>query len=151
MPGKDLRANSSSPSSDVVWEANDITRTSPGVIAPVRTWLQIEELAIFILSLGPYRHYSFSWIWYVVLFLVPDLSMLGYVLGPRIGAMLYNIVHSYIGPVLLGLLGLTGQALCLRIALIWVGHIALDRALGYGLKYSTAFGDTHLGRVGKKS
>jgi hypothetical protein len=40
--------------------------------------------------------------------------------------------------------------LWLSIAMIWMAHIGIDRALGYGLKYSEGFGFTHLGRIGKQ-
>ena len=41
--------------------------------------------------------------------------------------------------------------LTLSIAMIWLAHIGIDRALGYGLKYSAGFGFTHLGRIGRAS
>ena len=39
---------------------------------------------------------------------------------------------------------LTHHRLLLAISTIWIIHIAFDRLLGYGLKYSTHFKDTHL-------
>ena len=42
---------------------------------------------------------------------------------------------------------LADSGLPVQLALIWLGHIGMDHALGYGLKYPTAFGDTHLQRV----
>lgn len=82
------------------------------------------------------------------LFLVPDLSMLGYLRGPRVGAVCYDAAHSYVGPLaLLGVGGLAAAPTAVAIALIWIAHVGFDRALGYGLKYGTAFRDTHLGRV----
>lgn len=89
-----------------------------------------------------------SWWLFAGLLLVPDLSMLGYLAGPGIGALLYNAAHTTPGPIALGLLGVaTGHPLALALAVIWLAHIGLDRALGYGLKYPGAFGDTHLGRL----
>ena len=88
---------------------------------------------------------------FALLFLVPDLSMLGYLSGPGLGARLYNVVHSYVGALLLaGAAFLVDHALLLSLSLIWVAHIGADRALGYGLKYSSAFQDTHLGRIGRR-
>ena len=75
--------------------------------------------------------------------------MVFYLAGPRVGATAYNCVHVTFAPLLLGVLGLLfGQPLLTRLALIHLAHIGFDRALGFGLKYPTAFGDTHLGRIG---
>jgi hypothetical protein len=76
--------------------------------------------------------------------------MLGYPINPRIGAYCYNAVHTYVGPLLLALIGLFASVpICVATALIWVAHIGFDRLLGYGLKYPTAFTDTHLGKIGR--
>jgi Domain of unknown function (DUF4260) len=91
-----------------------------------------------------------SWPLFFLLILAPDLSMLGYLAGPRIGAIAYNLVHALIAPLCLLALGfLGGQEPAIHIAMIWLAHIAIDRALGYGLKFSTGFQDTHLGRIGR--
>lgn len=85
---------------------------------------------------------------FAVLLLAPDVSMLGYLAGPRIGAAIYNVFHSYPLPFALGVSGLlAGSQLVVGLALIWVSHIGLDRMLRYGLKYPTEFKDTHLGRL----
>jgi hypothetical protein len=84
------------------------------------------------------------------LFLAPDLSFLGYLAGPKAGAIAYNAAHSYIVPMALMTAGFGfAPPLVLAIAMIWLAHIGFDRALGYGLKYSAGFGFTHLGRIGK--
>ncbi|SIS98662.1 DUF4260 family protein [Paracoccus saliphilus] len=88
------------------------------------------------------------WLWPLAL-LAPDLSMLGYLAGPRIGAAIYNAFHLYAGGLLLALLGLlTGQPPLIAAGAIWLAHAGIDRALGYGLKSATGFRDTHLGRIG---
>ena len=90
--------------------------------------------------------------WWLVLsvLIAPDLSLAGYAAGPRIGAAIYNAAHSYVGPALLAVPGLLQDgATVLSISALWVLHIGVDRALGYGLKYPTGFGDTHLGRIGR--
>jgi len=105
-----------------------------------------------VLGLAVYVYWtgSYSWLLFALLFLVPDISMLGYLANPKIGAICYNAVHTYVGPVVLGFIGLTaGIPVCVAIALIWAAHIGFDRVLGYGLKYPTAFGDTHLGTIGR--
>lgn len=89
-----------------------------------------------------------SWILFVLLLLAPDLSMLGYLAGSRIGAAIYNAFHTYALPVILATYGLLGgSSLAVSMALIWLAHIGVDRLLGYGLKYASGFQDTHLDRV----
>jgi hypothetical protein len=80
----------------------------------------------------------------------PDLTFLAYLLSPRAGAIAYNTVHTTLGPlVLLAVSAWLGSAIAEHIALIWLAHLGFDRALAYGLKYPSAFGDTHLGRIGR--
>lgn len=87
---------------------------------------------------------------FAVLFLAPDLSFFGYLAGPRIGGLIYNLAHSLIGPLMLAGVGLVmDNSLVTGVALIWLAHIGLDRMLGYGLKSSEAFGITHLGTIGR--
>jgi hypothetical protein len=89
-----------------------------------------------------------SWWLFALLLLAPDLSMLGYLARPRVGAILYNVFHSYPLPAALGIFGmLAGAPLAVSVALVWFAHIGMDRLMGYGLKYPTAFKDTHLQRV----
>jgi hypothetical protein len=95
-----------------------------------------------------YFHEDFGWILFVVLILAPDLSFAGYALGPKVGAIAYDAVHTEIFPVALGTLGvLAGSSGPTKVAGIWLAHIGADRLVGYGLKYPTAFKDTHLSRV----
>lgn len=92
---------------------------------------------------------GFSWWLFGVLLLSPDVTMLGYAAGPRFGAIVYNAGHSWIGPVVLAAVGhVAGSPLVLALAFIWGAHVGIDRALGYGLKYATGFGHTHLGLIG---
>lgn len=99
-------------------------------------------------ALALYFHAGYGWLALVLLFLAPDLSMLGYLAGPRLGALTYDVVHTYALPVALGLVGVLGDVgLASQLALIWLAHIGLDRLFGYGLKYPTGFKDTHLQRV----
>ena len=81
---------------------------------------------------------------------VPDLSFAAYFAGPRAGAIVYNAAHSYMAPMALMTTGFAlSSPLVLSIAMIWLAHIGIDRALGYGLKYVAGFAFTHLGRIGK--
>ena len=126
---------------------------SPGssaVRAPVVYWLRLEGLAVAVLGGYLYSQTGASWWLFAALWLVPDLSFLGYLADPRIGARCYNAVHSYIVPAAVACTALMlHRNALLPFALIWFNHIGVDRLLGYGLKYPSAFGDTHLGRLGK--
>ena len=115
-----------------------------------RLLLRLEGLTLFLGMTLLYAVWGGSWWVYLILFLVPDISMVAYLSGPKFGAMIYNAMHSYMAPMVLMVTGFgTGSPLVLSIAIIWLAHIGLDRALGFGLKYSAGFGFTHLGRIGK--
>ena len=112
--------------------------------------LRLEGTFYAIAALLLYWQQGFSWVLFAALILVPDLSMIVYLAGPRIGAISYNIFHATPLPwVLLLAAHLSGNTVMLSIALIWFAHIGIDRALGYGLKYMSGFKDTHLGRIGR--
>jgi hypothetical protein len=114
---------------------------------------RLEGLALAIISAVLYARTGASWWLFAALWLLPDLSMLGYLRTPCIGARVYNAFHSYVPPATLALFAFLAHtsALLVPLALIWANHIAVDRALGYGLKYADGFGWTHLGRLGKSS
>ena len=115
----------------------------------VRLLLRLEGLALLAGAAALYGATGAPWWLFALLFLVPDLSMLGYLAGPRIGAAAYNAAHATLGPVALGLIGWAAAPGLLPFALIWLAHIGFDRVLGYGLKYASGFRDTHLGRIGR--
>lgn len=107
--------------------------------------LRIEDAALFAVTLALYHYLHFSWILFAVLFLAPDLFMLGYLLGTRRGAALYNVGHSLFVPLALFAVGNLGdRPILTAVAVIWCCHITFDRMLGFGLKYPSAFKDTHL-------
>lgn len=110
--------------------------------------LHLEGAAIFGVALYFYQAGHSHWWLFAVLFLAPDLSMLGYLKDAKWGSAAYNLVHTVSGPAILLLAGLlfAGHG-CIPYALIWLAHIGLDRMLGYGLKYPTFFKDTHLQHV----
>jgi hypothetical protein len=118
------------------------------VHSSVRLWLRLEGLMALLVATYLYAHEGGSWLAFAVLFLLPDVSLAGYIAGPRVGAALYNVAHSYVGPLILAATLLSVGAGS-TLALVWAAHIGFDRVLGYGLKYPSAFGDTHLGRIGK--
>ena len=111
--------------------------------------LRLEGLVLFATGLAAFLYLKQSvWI-FAGLFLVPDLCMAAYFAGPKLGTIAYNIFHTTIVPLLLAIYGvLSGELFAQVIASIWLAHIGLDRAIGYGLKYATDFKDTHLGRIG---
>ncbi len=116
----------------------------------VRLLLRLEGVVLFAGMTLLYGLWEGSWWVYAILFLAPDLSFAAYVAGPRAGAVVYNAAHSYLGPVALMTAGLAAASpLVLSLAMIWLAHIGIDRALGYGLKYQAGFAFTHLGRIGR--
>jgi Domain of unknown function (DUF4260) len=131
---------------------------SSGAEGGVRGLLRLEGLLLFTAALLLYAHIGASWILFLVLFLVPDLSFMFYLFGAHAGAVAYNTMHTTLGPIVLALAsqldlaryGIVSTHLALPVALIWFAHVGFDRALGYGLKYASGFGDTHLGAIGKR-
>jgi hypothetical protein len=113
--------------------------------------LRLEGLVVLGAAVLAYARLDGNWLAFALLFLIPDLSMLGYLVNRSVGALTYNVGHSYLSPAVLALLGFTaGAPLLYGLAVIWVAHIGFDRLLGYGLKYPTGFGATHLGFKGKR-
>jgi hypothetical protein len=110
--------------------------------------LRVEGVALLVLSVLLYRVNGGGWLMFGVLLLAPDLSMLGYLAGPQVGAAIYNTFHTYAMPAVAGALGMIfASPVAVAVALIWFAHIGMDRTVGYGLKYPTSFKDTHLQRV----
>ena len=114
-------------------------------------WFQrAENATIAVLAAVGFVELGFSWWWLAVLFLLFDVSMVGYVSGPRVGAWTYNAVHSYIGPAVCGVIAITSESRDLAfVSLVWAFHIGIDRLLGYGLKLRDRFTSTHLGEIGR--
>ncbi|MEO5576822.1 MAG: DUF4260 family protein [Gaiellaceae bacterium] len=113
-----------------------------------RFLLHAEGLAVAAAAVTLYFHEGYAWWLLLVLALAPDLAMVGYAAGPRSGAVAYDLVHTYVLPVLLATAGfLADSDTAVQLALIWLTHIGVDRAVGYGLKYPSGFKDTHLQRV----
>lgn len=124
---------------------------SPGAVdgAP-KLILRLEGLALAAGAIFLYARLGGSWVLFVALILAPDLTFLAYLRSPRAGALAYNLVHSTLGALALVAIGAwLGSAFAELVGLIWLAHVGADRALAYGLKYPSAFGDTHLGRIGR--
>jgi hypothetical protein len=114
-----------------------------------RLILRLEGAALLAAAVAAYAVLGESWWLFALLFLAPDLSMLGYLAGPRIGAVCYNLGHTtLIGGTIAAAGFLAEMPIVNAIGLVWLAHIGFDRLLGYGLKYPDAFSHTHLGRLG---
>jgi hypothetical protein len=110
--------------------------------------LRLEGFVVLVVALIVYRELGDSWLKFALLFLVPDIFMTGYFMGTKMGATIYNAGHTYASPFFLWLaLYFANVPSMFFLCVIWVAHIGFDRLLGYGLKYPTAFKDTHLGKV----
>ena len=117
----------------------------------VRRWLRLEGLAALALGWVVWRVFDGDPVWFVPLLLVPDISMLGYLRGPHLGAITYNVAHNWFTGGVVFAVGASLQVDQLAMAgALLVAHTGIDRLLGYGLKYPTAFQDTHLGRIGRR-
>jgi hypothetical protein len=126
------------------------SKYAPAVGAPVLLLLRLEGLALAAISAVLYARTGASWWLFAALWIVPDLSMLGYLVSPCWGARCYNAIHTTITPMTLAFAALLlHSGSLLPYALIWLNHIGVDRLLGYGLKYPAGFGWTHLRKQGR--
>ncbi|GAA3586386.1 DUF4260 domain-containing protein [Gibbsiella greigii] len=116
----------------------------------VRALLRVEGVCVLVVSLLAYTKFGSGWGIFTLFFFAPDLSFCGYLASSRIGAVLYNFAHSFIGALVILAAGIfLSMPVAVTAGIIWVAHIGFDRALGYGLKDSTGFGVTHLGPIGR--
>lgn len=113
------------------------------------TFLRAEGLAVFGAAVGAYLWLDGPLWLFALLILAPDLSMLGYLGGSRVGSIVYNTVHAYVGPLaLVGFATWQGVETGMLVGLVWLAHIGADRTMGYGLKLPSGFKQTHLGPIG---
>lgn len=124
--------------------------------------LKLEELAMWMLSIIALLFSGVEWWWYLIMFIGPDISMLGYLIGNKMGAWSYNLFHHKGIAILILLLGfvmnlpndgpsnLPDTDFLIYVGIILFGHSSMDRFFGYGLKYENGFKFTHLGEIGKK-
>lgn len=126
--------------------------TVGGTHGGVALLLRAEGVIALTAAVVAYRAIGGGWLEFGLLFLLPDLSMLGYLANRRLGALIYNAGHTYLAPAALAAIGWSlNLPMLFAPALIWAAHIGFDRLVGYGLKYATAFGATHLGWRGKRT
>lgn len=116
----------------------------------MKTTLKFEELLMFVLGIFMFNQLDFTWWWFLVLILTPDISMLGYLVNNNIGALSYNFFHHKGIAILVYFIGVYFQNQILQlIGVILFSHASFDRIFGYGLKFSDSFKNTHLGKIGK--
>ena len=116
----------------------------------IRPWLRAEGLATFAAGLIGFLLLGLPWWAFVLLLILPDVSMAGYRRGPRVGAIVYNVAHDLAAGVAVAGVGLAiGSVAVAAIGAILVAHSGMDRMAGYGLKLPSSFQDTHLGRIGR--
>lgn len=112
--------------------------------------LRVEAIVLFVAGVLLYLQLNGHPLWLLPLLLAPDLSMIGYVRGPRLGAVTYNLAHNLATALVVLAIGWFAAIAPLALAgAILIAHVGMDRSLGYGLKLPTDFRDTHLGRIGR--
>ena len=112
--------------------------------------IKLEQIALFVFAIFLFSRTDYAWWWFLALILLPDISMVGYLSGPRTGSILYNTFHHQALAIIALCLGWQMEYDWLFLAgIILLGHSSMDRIFGYGLKYPDAFKHTHLGWIGK--
>lgn len=115
-----------------------------------RALLHLEGAAVLLVATVAFFRLGHPWWLFLLLLLAPDLSLLGLLAGPRVGAVAYNVVHTMVGP--LALLGVGwwlggSQSMAVAVALVWLAHIGMDRLVGYGLRYPDSEQRTHFSEL----
>ncbi|MCB0373313.1 MAG: DUF4260 domain-containing protein [Muricauda sp.] len=115
----------------------------------MKTVIKLEEVMMFVLGIYLFNQLDHAWWWFLVLLLAPDIGMMGYLFGNKVGALTYNLFHHKGLAILIYLVGYHFSIpLCELVGVILFSHSSFDRALGYGLKYEKGFKYTHLGEIG---
>jgi len=116
----------------------------------MKSIIKLEELGLFLFGIYLFSQLNYAWWWFPVLLFIPDFSMIGYLFGSKSGAFLYNLFHHRGIAIVVYLLGINLSNDLIQLAgIILFVHVAMDRMMGYGLKYETGFKFTHLGEIGK--
>ncbi len=133
-----------------VIEHQATTAPLPSAATWIKPWLRAEGAATFAAGLAGFLWLGVPWFAFPLLLLVPDISAIGYLRGPRVGAIVYNLGHDLATGVAIAGIGLAlGSVPVAAAGAILVAHSGMDRVAGYGLKLPTSFQDTHLGRIGR--
>ncbi|MBT8314763.1 MAG: DUF4260 domain-containing protein [Maribacter sp.] len=118
----------------------------------MKTLIKLEELMLLVLGIFMFGLLGYQWWWFLVLILTPDIGMLGYLFGKRLGAITYNLFHHKGLAIILYFVGMYFSSPIIQLAgIILFSHASLDRVFGYGLKYNKGFKYTHLGEIGNKN
>lgn len=127
-------------------DADLVRRGTAGVVTGLPlVLLRSEGVALLATAAVLYGRYGRSWWLFLALLPVPDLGLLGQLWSKRVGAVAYDLTHTYVPPAVLGLVGVVAESgLAVALALVWFAHIGMDRALGLGLQYPDGSGCTHL-------
>ena len=113
--------------------------------------IRLEEFAMFTICIYALYLLKAEWWCYLLMLIAPDISMIGYAAGNKIGAVAYNLVHHKGIAVAVFATGLAINNEWVQITgIILFGHSSMDRFFGYGLKLEQGFKYTHLGMIGKK-
>ena len=116
----------------------------------MKNLLKLEEFGQFLLSILIFNQLDYAWWLFPVCILLPDLSMMGYLINSKAGAWLYNFFHHKLVAIITLILGFgLSHSLFTLAGVILFGHSAMDRIFGYGLKFNDHFKNTHLGWIGK--
>jgi hypothetical protein len=117
----------------------------------MKSLLNLEEWGVFLLCIFLFSRLPFAWWWFPALLLLPDIGMIGYLISPKIGAHTYNLLHHRAVAAIVAAYAIwLGDDRWKLAAIILFAHISMDRAVGYGLKYTDGFAHTHLGMIGTK-
>ena len=118
----------------------------------MKTLIKLEEFMMFTLGIFMFGLLGYQWWWFLILILVPDVGMLGYLLGDKVGAITYNLFHHKGLAIILYFAGMYLSSSMIQLAgVILFAHASMDRVFGYGLKYDKGFKYTHLGEIGNKN
>ncbi|UBM57577.1 DUF4260 domain-containing protein [Marinilongibacter aquaticus] len=110
--------------------------------------IRLEEWVQFAFGICLFSLLPYAWWWFLVLILLPDIGMLGYLAGTKVGAWAYNLFHHKGLALLVLVMGyIAKQDAMALVGIILFAHSSMDRALGYGLKYEDDFKNTHLGHL----
>ncbi len=116
----------------------------------MKTLLKLEEFTQFILTTYLFYQLGFAWWLFPALILLPDLSMVCYLITPYWGAVSYNFIHHKALAICIYSIGVyTNDSTLMALGLILFAHSAMDRIFEYGLKYTNSFKNTHLSVIGK--
>ncbi len=121
------------------------------VVGAPRVLLRIEGAVVALGALVAYGHFGGSWWMFVILIMLPDTALFGYLIDNRVGVVCYDAVHTSFPAALMAIVGLLDDSRTLMcLAAIWLAHIGIERMMGLGLRYGDGFAYTHLGKFKMK-